>query len=224
MPDLICTRCGASLKNGYCEYCGWNCPTTIPDKTLTLSGVLCTLMVTRDTSTFTPKVGSPFVINNKEIAQISLLQAPVVGSGELLLLTVTGISQKITFLFPQNQNMSEIASYLLHVAPDARFVNPSTHSQTASPFAAPTALIGVTCPICRSKNTQSTGETRKKKFWAIFVGLLFVATGFTLIVEDIGPAIVSLVMGVALAAYGFGFFSKMKTDCVCLNCRKKFRL
>ena len=220
MPVPNCTRCGASLRDGYCEYCGWNCPTSIPDKTLTLSGLLCTLVVTRHTSTFTPKVGSPFVINNREIAQISLLQAPVVGSGELSLFTVTGITQRITFLFSQNQNMSEIASYLLHVAPDARFVNPSTHS---SPNAAPNALVGVTCPKCKSKNTQSTGETRKKKVWAVIVGLVFVVTGFTLFEDGIATVMVSLVTGGVLTVYGLGFFGKKKTDCVCLNCRHKFR-
>jgi len=224
MPEQNCSRCGASLKDGYCEYCGWNCPTTVPDKTLTLSGLLCNLTVTRDTSTFTPKAGSPFIINNKEIAQISLSQASVVGSGELLLLTVTGISQKITFLSPQNQNMNEIASYLLHVAPDAKFVDPSAHSNLASPASASAGLIGVSCPKCRSKETQAIGVSRKKKIWAIVVGILFVITGFTMFGEGVGPALTSIVIGGVLTAYGFGFLGKMKTDCLCLNCRKKFRI
>jgi len=222
MPGQNCTRCGAFLKDGYCEYCGWNCPYTIPHKTLTLSGILSTLVVTKDTSTFTPKVGQPFAINNKEIAQITLSQAPVVGSGEFSLLTVTGISQKITFLSPQNQNMSEIASYLLHVAPNARFVNPSTNPQASSAGASGT-LLGVTCSKCGSKNTQAKGESRKMKIWAVLVGILFVVSGFTLIGENISAAMTSLVIGGFLAAYGFGLFTKKKTECVCLNCRNTFR-
>jgi len=221
MQGQICSRCGAYLKNGYCEYCGWNCPTAIPDKTLTLSGLLCSLTVTRDTSTFSPKVGSPFVIDNKEIAQISLAQASVVGSGELVLLTRTGISQKITFISSQNQNMSDIASYLLHVAPGAQFVNPSTSTVNT-----PAAIVGVSCPLCKSKNSQSTGESRKVIIWGILAGVLFIITGFTLLAgeEDIAPAITSLVVGGILTAFGFGLFSKKKTDCVCLDCRKKFQI
>ena len=93
-PDNICPRCGANLTDGFCEYCGWNSPEAVENKTLTLSGILCHLTVTRETCIFKPKVGSPMVIVNKEISQISLAQAPVVGTGELSLLTVIGITQK----------------------------------------------------------------------------------------------------------------------------------
>jgi len=211
MPDRSCTRCGAYLKDGYCEYCGWNCPDRIPDKTLTLSGLRRTLTVTRETSTFAPKAGSPLIINNREIAQVSITQAQAAGTGELMLSTVTGISQKITFSFSQNQNMNEIASYLLHVAPDARFGSSST-------------LTGVTCPKCRSNNTQSTGETRKMKIWAMLVGLLFLVTGFTLYGEGVAAMMTSFVIGGVLTAFGFGLLNKKKTDCLCLACRAKFRL
>ena len=154
MTEHICPRCNANLTDGGCEYCGWNSPKIIQDKTLTLSGLLCNLTVKKETCVFTPKAGSEFTIVNKEIVQVSLSQAPVVGTGELSLRTITGITQKITFLYTQNSNMGEIASYLLHVAPDAQFTNVESKEEYIN-------IDGVRCSNCKSNNTKMTGQSRK---------------------------------------------------------------
>jgi Zn finger protein HypA/HybF involved in hydrogenase expression len=217
MANQVCHRCTANLTNGYCEYCGWNASEVITDKILTLSGLLSHLTVTKDTCTFAPRVGAPTVIMNREISQISLLQAPVVGSGELSLLTVTGITQKISFLYPQNPNMQEIASYLLHVAPDAKFVNVSTETTSAS-------IQGVACPKCKSNNTNTTGESRKFSVWKIIVGALLVISGIGSMSGGVAISLVIITGGLVLAANGFSIIGKRKLDCLCLNCRSKFRV
>jgi len=163
------------------------------------------------------RVGAPSIIQNKEISQISLSQAPIVGSGELSISTITGINQKITFLNPQNANMEEIASYLLHVAPEAQFVN-----VTASD--APPTFGGVVCPQCKSNNTQSTGESRKFSVWKIICGVLLVSMGIGASAGGIVPQLIIIVGGLALAANGLKLIGKKKLDCFCMNCRKRFRV
>jgi len=214
----ICSRCGASLTNGYCEYCGWNSPTPIEDKTITLSGILCDLTVTKESSTFKQKVGTAFQITNNEISQISLTQAPVVGSGELTLRTVTGITQNITFLYPQNQNMNEIASYLLKVAPGAQFVN-------TTPISPQAAFQGIMCPKCRSNNTTiSGGETRCFTVWKIVLGGFLAAAGLGSFREGIGVALLLITGGIVLVINGLGIIGKKKMNCLCGNCRRRFRV
>ena len=217
MPtNQACPRCAASLTEGYCEYCGWNSPKTIPDKTLKLTGLLCSLVVTKDACTFTPKVGSPAVIANNEIAKISLSQASTIGTGELSIQAVTGISQKITFLFPQNSAMGDIASYLLHAAPGAQFVTNEAESNVPD-------IAGIKCPKCRSNDTSVTGESRKKSMWKIIIGILLVISGIGGIgATDFLAGLVILLLGIALAGLGLGVFGKKKTACLCKNCRKRF--
>ena len=217
MPENRCTRCGAYLTDGHCEYCGWNCPNTVQDKTLTLSGLLCNLTVTKEICTFVQKVGAPSVIQNKEISKISLSQAPVVGSGELLISTITGVNQKITFLYPQNANMEAIVSYLLHVAPNAQFVNTNAEET-------PSSIVGVVCPQCKSNNTQSTGESRRLTIWKIAVGAFIVIAGFGSMSGGIAISLFVIALGLLLAANGFGIIGKRKLDCFCMNCRKRFRV
>jgi len=215
MMENGCPRCAAVLTDGYCEYCGWNRPKSAPSKTLTLAGVLCGLVVTKDTCTFSPKVGSTAVIANNEISQISLLQAPMAGTGEFCLSTTTGLSQKITFLHTQNQNIGEIASYLSIVAPQAQFTN------TAS---APPELAGVVCPKCKSNNTKATGKSRKLSVWKIICGALLVVSGLNSITQQFVFALLLILGGLALGAAGLRLIGKMKTDCLCMNCRKTFRV
>ena len=199
MENYICTRCAANLTDGYCEYCGWNSPKPIQDKTLTLLGLLCNLTVTKKSCAFNPKLGASTVIANSEIAQISLSQAPVTGTGELSLLMVTGITKKITFLYTQNPSMVEIASYLLHVAPDAQFTSVENNDASAS-----INMDGIRCPKCGSNNTKMTGKSRKLSIWKILCGILLVAMG----IEAIGtwtsagpvPIILIIVGGIALTA------------------------
>ena len=218
MEGYICSRCGAHLTNGYCEYCGWNSPAPIQDKTITLSGILCDLTVTKDSSTFKQKVGPVFQIINNEISQISVTQAPVVGSGELILRTITGITQNITFLSPQNQNMNEIASYLLKVAPGAQFVNASQITPT-------TAFQGIICPKCRSTNTTiSGGETRCFTVWKIVLGGFLAIAGFSSILESLGAALFLIAGGTVLVINGLGIIGKKKMNCLCGNCRRRFRV
>jgi len=218
MSDIICSRCGAGLTNeGFCEYCGWNSPKAIPEKTLSLSGVLCNLTVTKETCTFVPKVGVTSVINNNEISQISLSPAPMVGSGELSILTVTGFTNKITYLYPQNPNMQEIASYLLHVAPNAQFTSISQNTE-------PAVITGVVCPKCKSSNTQTAGESREFSIWKIAVGAFIVAAGIGSMSGGVGISLVVIALGLALAANGLRIIGKKKINCVCMNCRKRFRI
>ena len=130
----LCVRCGANLVNGSCEYCGLNSvdetKDTISDETFTLSGITNELTVTKEACAFKPKIGAESVIANKEIKRISITQAHLTGTGELSIITTTGIKKKINFLFPQNVNMEKIASYLSHVAPDAKFTNVRANSKT----------------------------------------------------------------------------------------------
>lgn len=224
MTGHICPRCGANLTDGYCEYCGWNSPKAIQDKTLTLSGLLCNLTVTKETCTFNPKVGSPSVIVNKEISQVSLLQAPVVGTGELSLLAVTGITQKVTFLYPQNPKMGEIASYLLHVAPDAKFTRVEPKEQPKTPKEIPINIAGIRCPKCQSMNTTMTGKSRKFSVWKILLGIMLISIGIRVTSGGIVPQILLIVGGIALTANGLRLIGKKKLDCFCMNCRKRFRV
>ena len=217
MADNICTRCNASLTEGYCEYCGWNSPKTIEDKTLTLSGILCDLTVEKEICTFVQKVGAPVTIRNNEISQISLSQAPMVGTGELSLYTITGITQKITFLYPQNPNMGEIASYLLHIAPEAQFTSTPQKDNTND-------LSGVACPKCNSTNTKMTGESRKFSIWKIILGALLTILGISVTTGPIAFRILIIIGGVALLAFGLRLVGKKKADCLCMDCRKRFRL
>jgi len=218
MPDVICSRCGATLTNeGFCEYCRWNSSNVIPEKTISISGLLCNLTVTKETCTFIPKVGFTSIVNNNEISQISLSPAPKVGSGELSILTITGFTNKITYLYPQNPNMQEIASYLLQVAPNAQFVNNSQNME-------PTAVAGVVCPKCKSANTQSTGEFRKFSIWKIAVGAFIVATGIGSMSGGVGISLVVIALGLVLAANGLRIIGRKKMNFICLNCRKRFRI
>ena len=217
MPTTqACPRCAAGLTEGYCEYCGWNSPKAIPDKTLKLTGLLCSLVVTRDACTFTPKVGSPAVIANSEISRISLSQASAIGTGELSIQAVTGITQKITFLFPQNSAMGNIASYLLHVAPGAQFANHESDSNVPD-------ISGIKCPKCESNDTSVTGESRKKSTWKIVVGALIAISGIGGMGETgILTGLIIIILGIALAASGLGIVGKIRTACLCKNCRKRF--
>ena len=217
MTDRICPRCGANLTDAYCEYCGWNSPKIIQDKTLTLSGVLCSLTVTKEISTFNPQIGSPFIIVNKEIAQISSSQAPMVGTGELSLLTVTGIMQKINFLYPQNPNMGEIASYLLYVAPEAKFQRIEPNEQSVN-------ISGVKCPKCKSNNTKMSGESRKFSVLKILLGIMLLSMGIGVTAGGIAPQIILIIGGIALVANGLSLVGKKKSNCFCMNCRNRFRV
>lgn len=219
MTEQLCNRCGATLTDDYCEYCGWNSSKAVFDKTLTLSGLLCSLTVTKEICTFKPKVGSPSVIANKEITQISLLQAPVTGTGELSILTVTGIAQKVTFLYPQNPNMEEIASYLLKTAPEAQFVNISPTTADS-----PTDVGGVLCPRCGSKKTKMTGESRKFSVWKIILGVMLFSMGVRVSAGGIMPQLLMIGGGVALVATGLRLIGKKKSDCICMRCRKRFQV
>ena len=220
MTDHRCPRCRANLTADYCEYCGWNSHKIIKDKTLTLSGLLCELIVTKENCTFKPQVGSPSVIINKEIAQISLSQAPLVGTGEFSLLTITGITQKITFLYPQNPNITAIASYLSQVAPEAKFAN-VLHND-----ASVTNIDGIMCPKCKSNNTKMTGQSRDFSVWKILFGIFLVLTGFTGITQGqtIGIFIIIIIGGIALSANGLRLIGKKKLDYLCGNCGNRFRV
>ncbi|MCL2696015.1 MAG: hypothetical protein FWE69_06795 [Clostridiales bacterium] len=239
MVDAVCAQCCAKLTDGYCEYCGWNSPKTVQSKSLNLSGLLCDLYVTKETCKFEPKVGSPAVIENKEIAHIHFIQAPVVGTGELALITATGFTQKVTFLSPQNPNLGEITSYLRQAAPQAQFSNQPPQNPNLGDIAsrlrqaAPPAQFsdtaaapfdGASCPKCKSNNTKMTGISRKISVWKIAVGLLLVFMGIGVTAGEAGAALFFVVGGLALAANGIGLFGKKKSDCVCMNCRNRFRV
>jgi len=224
MSAQMCSRCGASLTHeGSCEYCGWNSSEVIPNKALYLSGILCNLAVTKETSTFSQKIGTPFVIENRHISQISILQAPIVGSGELSINTVTGFTQKITFLYPQNAAVNDILSYLLHVAPNAQFVNASSTDSLSN-------HNGVACPKCRSNNTITNGLFRKVSIWKIIVGILVAFMAISVNAQggwNANQFIFGLLLavgGIALALNGLGIFGKKKLNFLCMNCRKKFRV
>jgi len=210
--SLICPRCGANLSSGACEYCGWNSPEPIPVKSLTLNGLLCNLDVTRDTCTFAPKVGAPSVVTNKEITQISLVPAPTVGTGELTLITLTGITQKITFLSTQNPVMGEIASYLLHVAPEAQFkrIEPSVNVE------------GISCPHCKGRETKTVGQSRKLSHFKAVFGVLLVITGVAGFFNNVIMGLIFIASGIVLAANGLRLVGKIKTECLCMKCRKRF--
>jgi len=219
MSDQLCTRCGAALISGYCEYCGWNAPTPTVDKTLLIQGVLCSFTVTKDACTFVPKIGQTAVIANKDIAKIALMLAPTVGTGELSVIAVTGFTQKVTFLSPQNPAVHDAVSYLLHVAPNALFVNLSSQETQSS---APVSK-GAACPKCKSANTQTMGESKVFTVWKIIVGVFLIVAGVGSMTPGISPSWVLIIGGAALAANGTPFLSKKKVDCVCMDCRKRFR-
>jgi len=214
LVNQTCPRCAASLANGTCEYCGWNSPAEIVSKTLTLPGVMCNLTVKKETSTFKPSIGAASVIDNKDISQVSLTQAPITGTGELTIRSVTGFSQSIRFLYPQNPKMGEIASYLLHIAPDANFI-------TDKPIAEKIELDGVTCPKCKSYYTKSTGRIIKYTVWKIVLGIMLIISGIGASSIN-AAAVLSVLSGIALAAFGFGLAGRKKSECLCLNCRRKF--
>ena len=172
-----------------------------------------------DACTFVPKIGQTAVIANKDIAKIALMLAPTVGTGELSVIAVTGFTQKVTFLSPQNPAVHDAVSYLLHVAPNALFVNLSSQETQSS---APVSK-GAACPKCKSANTQTMGESKVFTVWKIIVGVFLIVAGFGSMSPGFSPSWVLIIGGAALAANGTPFLSKKKVDCVCMDCRKRFR-
>jgi len=216
MVNNNCSQCGANLINSYCEYCGWNISSLIPEKTIVLYGIICDLSVSKESSIFKPKIGSPILIANSEISHVSLKQAPLVGTGDFSVRTITGVQQNITFLYQQNQNMNEIASYLLQITPTAQFINIGTEEQSV--FAQ-----GITCPKCKNNNTTVSNESRKFSIWKIVIGIFTVIMGFGSMSGGVGISLFVIVLGTLLALNGFGIIGKKKINCFCANCRKRFR-
>ena len=217
MSDSRCVQCGANLSEDYCEYCGWNSKDSVQSKTLNLSGVFCNLKVTKETCVFEPKAGTPTTILNKEITGLTLIQAPIVGTGELIITSITGITQKINFLYTQNSNAGEVASYLRQLAPNAQLNNSITND-------IPVNAQGIICPKCKSNNTVSTGISRKFSVWKIVVGALLISMGIGTSPTDIIIFLLLFLGGAALVANGLRLFGKKKLNCLCMNCRKRFRV
>jgi len=227
VPDNnLCARCGANLTDGICEYCGWTNgnkkPEEIPDRTLTLSGVLGVLTVTKETSTFKPKIGAASILANKEITEISLAQAPIHGTGELSFVTAAGITKKVTFLYPQNPNMEEIASYLLHVVPDAKFVTATPTADFATEQVP--VMKNILCPKCKQNAGQILGVSRKMSIWKIVVGVILILISFG-VTDWQGEIIMHLVfIVVGLVFLFFGIKGKKKSNCLCSSCGNRFRV
>ena len=217
MSEIRCVQCGANLSDDYCEYCGWNSKDSVQSKVLKLSGVLNNLTVTKENCVFAPKAGLATTILNKEITGLTLIQAPIVGTGELIITSAIGITQKINFLYTQNQNAGEITSYLRQLAPNAQ-VNNSAPNETS------VNVQGIMCPKCRSNNTVSTGVSRKLSVWKIVLGALLISAGIGSSPTDIIIFILLFVGGAALVANGLRLFGKKKLNCLCMNCRKRFRV
>jgi len=216
MSDTRCPQCGANLTNDYCEYCGWNSKDSVQSKVLKLSGVFSNLSVTKENCVFEPKAGPSTTIVNKEITGLTLIQAPIVGTGELIITSVTGITQKINFIYTQNSNAGEVASYLRQLAPDVQ-INNSTQNEISA------NAQGIMCPKCRSNNTVSTGVSRKFSVWKIVVGGLLISMGIGSS-PDITFFLLTFLGGAALVANGLRLFGKKKLNCLCMNCRKRFRV
>jgi len=82
---------------------------------------------------------------------------------------------------------------------------------------------GAACPKCKSANTQTMGESKVFTVWKIIVGVFLIVAGFGSMSPGFSPSWVLIIGGAALAANGTPFLSKKKVDCVCMDCRKRFR-